>query len=59
MTLYKKPPFFMTERQIEKRIEKKNPFPVIKFCMDKKTNIHCETFNKQYNYEVSRNFDEN
>ena len=31
----------------------KHPFPVKKFCIDKKTSEHGEIFNKQYNYEVS------
>ena len=30
----------------------KHPFPVTTFCIEKNISEHCETFNKQYNYEV-------
>ena len=42
MKIYTKPPFSMPEHQIKKHINKKT-----------KERAHCETFNKQYNHEVS------
>ena len=41
-----KPPFSITECQIEKHT-------------DTKTRAHGESSNKQYNYKVSGNFDKN
>ena len=47
--IYTKPPFSMTEHQIEKKKKKKKHL----HKKNKKTRAQGETFNKQYNHEVS------
>ena len=44
----------LLEQKKKKKVRDiKHPFPVTKFCINKKTSEHGEIINKQYNYGVS------